>query len=309
MTGIPAQRRFGGVPFTIRAPHDLGQAEKDRVFRGDGRNCEGASSSSQRSTSDEKEKDDLEGYGGDDGRVLDGADLSATTTVTGHVSTFFGTLRKRVTSAAAEKEEEGGRRGAKESDHHKHEALLVVALPRCLLERLPGHEDDDGLHLLPAEILRAMRPSTFSGVFDQGLWLKGVVCLPPTCVLRVYTLVGSEALGAATAVATAAAVATARRSRTRTSTSATRFLSSFSFSGAVAANNEAQRVGSVKGLRRKSAATLRSLAPQWIFEGDDYFEMGHHLASVDDVETVTSTIDLARSMVRSCATKVHRTTI
>ena len=268
MTGIPAQRRFGGVPFTIRAPHDLGQAEKDRVFRGDGRDCEGASSSSQRSTSDEKEKDDGEGYGG----------------------------------------EEGGRRGAEESDHHKHEALLVVALPRCLLERLPGHEDDDGLHLLPAEILRAMRPSTFSGVFDQGLWLKGVVCLPPTCVLRVYTLVGSEALGAATAVATAAAVAAARRSLTGTSTSATRFLSSFSFSRAVAANNEAQRVGSIKGLRRKSAATLRSLAPQWIFEGDDYFEMGHHLASVDDVETVTSTIDLARSMVRSCATKVHRTT-
>ena len=234
VTGIPAQRRFGGVPFTIRAPHDLGQAEKDRVFRGDGRDCEGASSSSQRSTSDEKEKDDLEGYGG----------------------------------------EEGGRRGAKESDHHKHEALLVVALPRCLLERLPGHEDDDGLHLLPAEILRAMRPSTFSGVFDQGLWLKGVVCLPPTCVLRVYTLVGSEALGAATTVATAAAVATARRSRKRTST----------------------------------RETLRSLAPQWIFEGDDYFEMGHHLASVDDVETVTSTIDLARSMVRSCATKVHYTT-
>ena len=226
VTGIPAQRRFGGVPFTIRAPHDLGQAEKDRVFRGDGRNdCEGAASSS--------------------------------------FSTFFGALRKRVTSAAPEKEEEGGRRGAEESGPHKHEALVVVALPRCLLERLPGHEDDDGLHLLPAEILRAMRPSTFSGVFDQGLWLKGVVCLPPTCVLRVYTLVGSEALGAATAV---------------------------------------------KGLRRKSAATLRSLAPQWIFEGDDYFELGHHLASVDDVETVTSTIDLARSMVRSCATKVHHTT-
>ena len=271
VTGIPAQRRFGGVPFTIRAPHDLGQAEKDRVFRGDGRiDCEGASSS---------------------------------------FSTFFEALRKRVTSTAPEKEEEeGGRRGAEESGPHKHEALVVVALPRCLLERLPGHEDDDGLHLLPAEILRAMRPSTFSGVFDQGLWLKGVVCLPPTCVLRVYTLVGSEALGAATNVATAAAVATARRSRTRTSTSATRFLSSFSFSGAVAANNEAQRVGSIKGLRRKSAATLRSLAPQWIFQGDDYFEMGHHLASVDDVETVTSTIDLARSMVRSCATKVHHTT-
>ena len=48
--------------------------------------------------------------------------------------------------------------------------------------------------------------------------------------------------------------------------------------------------------------------PKRRLEGDDYFEMGHHLASVDDVETVTSTIDLARSMVRSCATKVHHTT-
>ena len=234
MSGIPAQRRFGGVPFTIRAPHDLGQAEREDVFRADGRDRESAPPASQQSPVEEEEE-------------------------------------------AEEAEEEGG---GGEKRRQKHEALLVLALPRCLLERLPGHEDDDGLFVLPAEVLRAMRPSTFSGVFDQGLWLKGVVCLPPTCVLRVYTLVGSEALGAATTVA---------------------------ISRAVAANNKAQRVGSIKGLRRKSAATLRSLAPQWIFEGDDYFEMGHHLASVDDVETVTSTIDLARSMVRSCATKVHHT--
>merc|ERR1712185_196123 len=32
-TGIPAQRRFGGIPFTIRAPHDITSAE-DEIFSG-----------------------------------------------------------------------------------------------------------------------------------------------------------------------------------------------------------------------------------------------------------------------------------
>eukprot|EP00615_Pteridomonas_danica_P006247 CAMPEP_0114341470 /NCGR_PEP_ID=MMETSP0101-20121206/9069_1 /TAXON_ID=38822 ORGANISM="Pteridomonas danica, Strain PT" /NCGR_SAMPLE_ID=MMETSP0101 /ASSEMBLY_ACC=CAM_ASM_000211 /LENGTH=693 /DNA_ID=CAMNT_0001475085 /DNA_START=3333 /DNA_END=5414 /DNA_ORIENTATION=+ len=70
--------------------------------------------------------------------------------------------------------------------------VIVLALPRHLLQPLPGYEDDPCLCCLSAPVLQALRASTFATVLDNSPWIEGIVMLPPQCILRSYALVGND---------------------------------------------------------------------------------------------------------------------
>jgi hypothetical protein len=67
-----------------------------------------------------------------------------------------------------------------------NESVLVLSLPARFLEKLPGYENDPCLCRVSAEILSAMRPTSFMKVVDEQPWLRGVTLLPPNSILRSY---------------------------------------------------------------------------------------------------------------------------
>lgn len=67
-----------------------------------------------------------------------------------------------------------------------NESLLVLSVPMRCLEKLPGYEDDDCLCRISADILHAMRPTSFVSVVDETPWLYGTTLMPPTSILRSY---------------------------------------------------------------------------------------------------------------------------
>jgi hypothetical protein len=69
-----------------------------------------------------------------------------------------------------------------------HEEVLVLSLPRHLLDPLPGYEEDDGLCMISADVLNALRPTSFTAVVDSQPWLDGLVMLPPQCILRSFLI-------------------------------------------------------------------------------------------------------------------------
>jgi hypothetical protein len=69
---------------------------------------------------------------------------------------------------------------------YPQQELLALSLPRRFLDPLPGFEEDEGLCLLSAEVLKALRPSSFSGVVDSHPWLNLLSLLPPHCILRSF---------------------------------------------------------------------------------------------------------------------------
>jgi hypothetical protein len=77
-----------------------------------------------------------------------------------------------------------GRGGNRKEFPHEH--VLVVSLPKKFLCPLPGYEEDPSLRLLPAEVLTALRPTRFDGVYDQSPWLDKKTLLPPTSILRSF---------------------------------------------------------------------------------------------------------------------------
>jgi hypothetical protein len=74
------------------------------------------------------------------------------------------------------------------------EEVLVLSLPRQFLDRLPGYEDDAGLCMISADVLRAMFPPSFTAVVDDKPWLDRVVMLPPQCILRSLILMYDDSI-------------------------------------------------------------------------------------------------------------------
>ena len=68
------------------------------------------------------------------------------------------------------------------------EAVVVLSLPRHLLEPLPGYDGDPSLCRLQSKVLRAMRPISFVAVIDSAPWLDGVLLLPPSTITRSFFL-------------------------------------------------------------------------------------------------------------------------
>jgi hypothetical protein len=79
-----------------------------------------------------------------------------------------------------------------DSNHHAkkfpNEEVLVLSLPRHLLDSLPGYEDDNGLCMISTQVLNALRPTSFTAVVDSQPWLDGLVMLPPQCILRSFVI-------------------------------------------------------------------------------------------------------------------------
>jgi len=75
---------------------------------------------------------------------------------------------------------------------YPNDAVVVLALPKHLMERLPGFETDDCLFKISSEILKFMRPSSFTSVVNSQPWLDGVVLLSPAAIIRSYALVESD---------------------------------------------------------------------------------------------------------------------
>jgi hypothetical protein len=77
-----------------------------------------------------------------------------------------------------------------------NEEVIVLSLPRHLLEPLLGYEEETCLCSISVQVLEAMRSSTFATVLDNAPWLEGILMLPPQCILRSYTLIdNSEEVG------------------------------------------------------------------------------------------------------------------
>ena len=75
---------------------------------------------------------------------------------------------------------------------HDREAVLVCSVPRALLEPLPGNlASSPNIKILPAKVLSALRPSTFTeGVSDPKPWFHEVLFLPPSNIRRAFQLLG-----------------------------------------------------------------------------------------------------------------------
>jgi hypothetical protein len=69
-----------------------------------------------------------------------------------------------------------------------HEQVLVLSLPKHLLELLPGFQEDEGLCMISSQALNAMRPNSFTAVVNPLPWLDGLSLLPPQCILRSFLL-------------------------------------------------------------------------------------------------------------------------
>jgi len=75
-----------------------------------------------------------------------------------------------------------------------NDAVVVMALPKHVLAKLPNYEDDECLFRISSEILRFMKPSSYTAVVDVQPWLDGVVLLAPTSIIRCYSLTGEESI-------------------------------------------------------------------------------------------------------------------
>jgi len=73
------------------------------------------------------------------------------------------------------------------------EAVLVISLPKRLLDPLPRFEDDPCMCSMPVSVLKAMRPTSFTGVLKSIPWLQGFVLLSPSCLIRRYSLIDEDA--------------------------------------------------------------------------------------------------------------------
>jgi len=67
-----------------------------------------------------------------------------------------------------------------------NEEVFVLSLPRIFLEPLPGFESDNGVFMISAVTLNALRPSTFASVIDESPWLASFTLLPPHRILRSF---------------------------------------------------------------------------------------------------------------------------
>jgi hypothetical protein len=73
-----------------------------------------------------------------------------------------------------------------------NEEVLVLSLPRTLLEPLTGYEEDDGLYMISTNVLSALRPSMFTAVEESQPWFEGLCLLPPQCILRSFKIKNAE---------------------------------------------------------------------------------------------------------------------
>jgi len=73
-----------------------------------------------------------------------------------------------------------------------NESVLVLSLPKRYLDKLPGHEEDRGLCMISADVLHALRPTSFSAVVDEEPWIGGFAILPPQSILRSYHIMTAD---------------------------------------------------------------------------------------------------------------------
>jgi hypothetical protein len=306
-TGIPAQRRFGGIPFTIRAPHDITSAE-DEIFSGRvaavSSGGKAASSSPSSSWSSPPSSPSLTPASA----ASSSSSPSEKKSVMQRASVFIGRqLRGR-----------GSQDDVLRAGAVRHEVLVVLALPKRLLEPLPGYEGDASLHVLSGEVLRALRPSTFTAVFNQTHWLNGVVCLPPTSILRVYTLnedtlSSSKSSSLPLSMSRLSSSPAARLGLVQQESSTWGAL--FSQRSPFLNHRAAVAAGTTSGISTVATGATTSsrerkqnhhqgsiassaAASPWLFDDDDNMELGHHMVGIEDVETITEVAAFVKRMVR-----------
>jgi hypothetical protein len=141
-SGIIAQRKFKGVPLSLRQPHLVKGSDFDVFSSGSGGGDSTDCHEDRNNNGDKEEEEDISSSSG---------------------STMA--MRK-----------------------FPNEEVLVLSLPRHLLDPLPGYEDDNGLCMISTQVLNALRPTSFTAVVDSQPWLDGLVMLPPQCILRSFVI-------------------------------------------------------------------------------------------------------------------------
>jgi hypothetical protein len=90
------------------------------------------------------------------------------------------------------KEVSGSEKKKKNGKRFPNEEVLVLSLPRTLLEPLSAYEEDDGLYMISTKVLSALRPSMFTAVEESQPWFEGACLLPPQCILRSFQIMDAE---------------------------------------------------------------------------------------------------------------------
>jgi hypothetical protein len=140
-SGIPAHVKYGGVPLSLRPPHDCINHEYE-VFR------DYSSITQQRK------------------QTIGFASSSSEVAVS----------NMKIVDSVAEDD----------AFPFPNEEVIVLSLPRKFLQQLPGYEDDHCMCLISSQILRAMKPTSYTAVLNPRPWLAGVLMIPPECILRSY---------------------------------------------------------------------------------------------------------------------------
>jgi hypothetical protein len=73
-----------------------------------------------------------------------------------------------------------------------NEFLFVISLPKHFLQPLKGYEDDEGLCMVSAQVLSALRPQEFTDVVDGKPWADNVLLLQPHCILRSFLILPAD---------------------------------------------------------------------------------------------------------------------
>jgi hypothetical protein len=178
-SGIPAQVQFGGVPFTLRAPHDCTPNDFE-VFDEDVVVVAPSSSSGKRSS------------GGGGGKTHSKKDIKLTSDVESPPNSDN-------TSNKQKEEEEEKRfkikKNVNQSAQKKkfpNELFFAVSVPVRLLEPLRGFEHDEGLCMISTPVINALRPSEFVRVVDGKPWIDNMILLQPGNILRSFLIMEAD---------------------------------------------------------------------------------------------------------------------
>jgi hypothetical protein len=148
-SGIHAYAEFKGVPVSLRRPHD-------------------ASSN------------DFEVFGGEMISTI----ITTTTTSNSKRQLSY----SENTTSTNNNSNNNNNTPNKQQKKFPNEEVLVLSLPRKLLQPLNGYEDDEGLCFISSKVLNALRPTSYTEVEDSHPWLEGYCLLPPQCIIRSFKI-------------------------------------------------------------------------------------------------------------------------
>mmetsp|Transcript_10257 Transcript_10257/g.13387 ORF Transcript_10257/g.13387 Transcript_10257/m.13387 type:complete len:593 (+) Transcript_10257:165-1943(+) len=169
-----------------------------------------------------------------------------------------------------------------------NDAVVVLALPKALLEELPGFENDNCLFRISTALLKFLRPSSFTAVVNAKPWLNGVVLLSPSSIIRCYQLVKTPSYSP---------------DRLSRSTLDMTRLSAFAMSQSSFSFSSPTSQPPVNSKKKQDEISLQYASSQWVHDESHVQSSGSHKAQVVKIKSMLDYVEGMRK-VRTIATSM-----